>query len=126
MERILKGQEIALPGGVHFQDTYGFKRQHVRRRWWDPAAVNYRKSALLPQDEAEQLPDIALPVDQVFQVDQSRPTLFGHYCLSDGSPLLYPNFGCVDTCASRGKRLTAYQWDGEQMLALDKFRSVLV
>jgi hypothetical protein len=126
VERVLKGQEIVLPNGTHFHDGYGIRRNHVRRRWWDANAVSYRQAALLPKSKANQLPDDPLPVSELFLIDSSRITLFGHYCLTDCSPRLSDHFGCIDTCAARGNRLTAYRWDGEATLDPAKFNSVPV
>jgi hypothetical protein len=126
VERVLKGQEISLPKGTYFHDAYGIRRDQVRRRWWDASAVTYRTAALLPPSEANQLPDNQLPVSVLFPVNYSRTTLFGHYCMADSSPRLSSHFGCVDTCAARGKRLSAYRWDGETILDPAKFNSVPV
>ena len=126
VDRVLKGQEIALPYGAHFYDSYGIRRDHARRRWWDSTAVTYRRAALLPPSEADQLPDESLPVRLLFPVNYSMTTLFGHYCLNDSSPWLSDQFGCVDTCAAKGNRLTAYRWDGEATLDAAKFCSVPV
>lgn len=126
VERVLKGQEIDLPKGTYFHDSYGIQRTQVRRRWWDPNAITYRRAALLPESEASQLPDDPLPVSVLFPVNPCRTTLFGHYCLNDGSPMLTSHFGCLDTCAAKGGRLTAYRWDGESALDPAKFKSVPV
>jgi hypothetical protein len=124
VERILKGQEIELPHGMYFLDGYGIRRNHVRRRWWDPNALTYRQAALLPESEACQLPDLPLPTSVAFPVNHDRLTLFGHYCFGDQPPILSNRFGCVDTCAAKGNRLTAYMWDGEEVLVAEKFASV--
>jgi hypothetical protein len=126
VERVLKGQEIGLPNGTYFHDAYGIRRNQVRRRWWDANAVTYRQAALLPEPQANQLPDDPLPVSAFFPVNYFRTTLFGHYCLTDCSPWLSSRFGCVDTCAAKGNKLTAYRWDGETTLDPAKFNSVPV
>jgi hypothetical protein len=126
VERVLKGQEIGLPNGSCFHDRGGIRRTQARRRWWDPNAITYRRAALLPEAEASQLPDDPLPIDAIFPVDTSRLTLFGHYCLTDCSPRLSDYFGCLDTCAAKGHRLTAYRWDGESTLDPEKLVSVPV
>jgi hypothetical protein len=126
VERVLKGQEIGLPNGTYFHDSYGIRRNQVRRRWWDAKAVSYRQAALLPEAEANQLPDDPLPVSVLFPVNYSRTTLFGHYRLTDCSPRLSDRFGCIDTCAAKGNKLTAYRWDGETTLDPAKFNSVSV
>lgn len=126
VERVLKGQEIDLPEGTYFHDSYGIRRNQVRRRWWDPNAITYRRAALLPESEASQLPDDPLPLSVLFPVNHCRTTLFGHYCLNNSSPMLTSHFGCLDTCAAKGNRLTAYGWDGETVLDPAKFKSVPV
>ena len=124
IERTLKGQEIELPAGVFFEDSYGIRRDHVRRKWWDEDAVTYRRSALLPAAEVAQIPDTALPDLQLFPIETDRITFFGHYCLGLDSRLLTESFGCVDTCAARGNYLTAYRWDGEVEIDTDHFVSI--
>lgn len=124
VERVLKGQEVELPNGLHFYDSYGIRRTRMRRRWWDSYAKTYRAAALLPLSESEQLTEDPLPNGIFFPVDYDRPTLFGHYCLIGSGPRLSDHFGCVDTCAAKGHKLTAYRWDGEDCLDPLKFVSV--
>lgn len=124
VDRVLKGQDIALPAGAYFHDAYGIQRHQVRRRWWDTTATTYRRAALLSQPEASQLPNDPLPKGVSFPVSDAQVTLFGHYCLPDCSARLSAHFGCVDTCAAKGKRLTAYSWDGETTLDAAKFNGV--
>jgi hypothetical protein len=125
VERVLKGQEIQLPKGRYFLDGYGIRRDMVRRRWWDREALTYRQAALINESEAKQLPDDRLSADVFFPVDYDRLTFFGHYCLAD-HPMLSTHFACVDTCAARGHRLTAYRWEGEINLKIENFRSVTI
>jgi hypothetical protein len=124
IERVLKGQEVQLPAGMFFRDRDGTPRDHVRRRWWDPKAVTYRKSVLLPQQQADELPDDPLPNRLIFPLEYDHLTFFGHYCLPLGNYPNFDKFACVDTCAAKGDRLTAYRWDGEDSVDQDKFCSV--
>ena len=62
----------------------------------------------------------------LFPVNYRRMTLFGHYCLMEGPARLSERFACVDTCAAKGNKLTAYRWDGEETLDAEKLVSVPV
>jgi hypothetical protein len=125
VERILKGQEIALPEVAYFNDAGGIQRTNVRRRWWDGNALTYRTAALLTDADAAQLPQDRLPSELLFPVNLNRLTFFGHYCLQS-DPRLSAYMVCVDTCAAKGKRLTADRWDGEATVSANKFHSVAI
>ena len=50
------------------------------------------------------------------------PVLLGHYWLEGEPAPLARNIACVDySVAKSGGRLTAYRWDGEQVLEKDRF-----
>ena len=44
------------------------------------------------------------------------PVFFGHYWLKNSPKLLKPNVCCLDYSVAKGGYLTAYRWDGEQIL----------
>ncbi len=48
------------------------------------------------------------------------PVFFGHYCLDSVVSLQQKNVACLDFCVIKNKRLVAYRWDGEQVLAESK------
>ncbi|WP_074130462.1 metallophosphoesterase [Bradyrhizobium sp. NAS96.2] len=113
-EVLLKGPEVSLPDGRFFFDKDGHKRQDVRIRWWDPAAVTYRTAALGMDGEETSLPDLPLTAD--FHYQDKTPVFFGHYWLR-GTPSLSNEYAsCLDFSVAKGGFLTAYRWSGEKLL----------
>ncbi|SFJ01768.1 metallophosphoesterase [Bradyrhizobium sp. Gha] len=114
-EVLLKGPEIPLPPGHFFFDKDGYKRHHVRIRWWDPAAVTYRSAALGMDGKEADLPDLPLTRDYFYK--DEKPVFFGHYWLR-GKPALSNEYGCcLDFSVAKGGFLTAYRWSGEKTLS---------
>ncbi|MGY4255303.1 hypothetical protein ACVI1L_002371 [Bradyrhizobium sp. USDA 4516] len=114
-EVLLKGPEVPLPDGRFFFDKDGHRRQDVRIRWWDAAAVTYRTAALGMDGEETTLPDLPLVTD--YQYKDETPVFFGHYWLR-GEPSLSSEYAaCLDFSVAKGGFLTAYRWSGERVLS---------
>jgi hypothetical protein len=122
VEILLKGPEQRLPGGIHFFDKDGHKREEVRLRWWDPGATTFRKSALGMNGREDELPDSPLPRD--FRYAGNKPVFFGHYWLSGTPVLTAPNAACLDFSVAKRGYLTAYRWSGETCLSEENLVSV--
>ncbi|MBE7498306.1 MAG: metallophosphoesterase [Verrucomicrobiaceae bacterium] len=125
VETLLKGPEIDMPPGHFFADKEGIARRKVRVRWWDiPEAAQVSRLAM---PEPFDVPGDAAPHDlrriPDYGVDEP-PVFFGHYWLPpsrERAPLA-PNIACLDYSAAFGDNaLTAYRWDGEQVLSAEKF-----
>ncbi|SED72220.1 metallophosphoesterase [Bradyrhizobium erythrophlei] len=114
-EVLLKGPEVPLPDGRFFFDKDGHRRQDVRIRWWDPAAVTYRSAALGMDGEETTLPDLPLVTD--YQYKNETPVFFGHYWLRGAPSLSNENAACLDFSVAKGGFLTAYRWSGETVLS---------
>lgn len=126
LESICKGLEIKLPTGVSYLDAEGTERTSSRVRWWDETANTYRKAALLPPAQSDQLPDTPLPVEAMVAYDGKKPVFFGHYWLTGDPRVISPVACCVDYSAARdGHPLVAYQWQGEGALTDDHLVAVL-
>lgn len=125
VENVLKGPELAMPPGLLFHDKEGIARRSVRVRWWDiPAAAQVSRLAM---PEPFDVPGDAAPHDLRRIPEYGReepPVFFGHYWLPPErkrAPLA-PNIACLDYSGAFGDNpLTAYRWDGEQVLVEGKF-----
>ena len=127
VENVLKGPELSLPAGHVFRDKEGIARRSVRVRWW--AIPQAAEVSQLAMPEAFDMPGDAAPHDlrriPDYGVDEP-PVFFGHYWLPPArkrAPLA-PNIACLDySAAFAANALTAYRWDGEQVLSAEKFVS---
>lgn len=131
VENLLKGPELAMPPGHVFHDKEGIPRSNVRVRWWDlpggPAQIT-RLAMPEPFDVAGDASADALRGIPNYPPD-APPVFFGHYWLPPRRKRepLAPNLACLDFSAAFGENpLVAYRWDGEPVLAADKFTAVCV
>lgn len=114
-EILLKGPEVPLPDGHFFFDKDGHKRQDVRIRWWDPAAVTFRSAALGMEGDEASLPD--LPLSTAYHYKDDKPVFFGHYWLGGTPTLSSEHAACLDFSVAKDGFLTAYRWSGERSLS---------
>ena len=114
MEVLLKGFEIELPNGFSFTDKGGTVRTKSRIQWWNTDATNYR-SAVIPEEGLENLPEIELP-DHLKIAPSNKLTFFGHYWMSGTPYLLSPKVACLDFSIAKDGVLAAYSWRGEDEL----------
>jgi hypothetical protein len=121
IETLLKGIEAPLPPGVVIHDKDGTPRRHVRVRWWDQEARDYRRGAFIERSQREQLPDAPLPVGTLLGYHHPKPLFFGHYWLSGEPATLGPRLACLDYSAGRDGPLVAYRWQGEATLTAQHF-----
>ncbi len=123
IETLLKGKEIPLTNGLSYKDKDGNTRHNIRVRWWDSSATTYQSSFVGPDSMRTHIPDDEIEGDHLVEYDHTEPpVLLGHYWF-DGTPEpMAANVACVDySVAKPGGKLVAYRWDGEQVLARDKF-----
>ena len=117
LETLLKGHEIDLPPGYHYQDAYGITRHRMRTRWWLNKPANYRHFALGPPRVIRCLPDTAVDPGVLLGYPEDQPPVFvGHYWQTGTPRIMASNVACVDYSMGRGEKLVAYRWDGEQKL----------
>ena len=123
LETLLKGKEIRLPDGVSFRDKDGIPRHHIRVRWWDPAATNFRDAFFGPESARTHIPEDEIEGDHLVDYSHEAPPVFlGHYWMQGEPAPLARNIACLDySVAEPGGRLTAYRWDGEQVLEKQRF-----
>jgi len=127
-ETLLNGVELRLPKGHVFFDKSGFERKDIRTKWWEPLAGKTYRQAVFP--DSERVPALPIPVtainkDLAYGADQP-PVFIGHYWLPPDAAKapLAPNVACLDYSVAKGGDLTAYRWDGERVLNVQKFVGV--
>jgi Calcineurin-like phosphoesterase len=123
LETLLKGKEIRLPDGASFRDKDGIPRHNIRIRWWDPAATNFRDAFFGPESARTHIPEDEIVGDHLVDYSHEAPPVFlGHYWMQGQPAPLACNIACLDySVAEPGGRLTAYRWDGEQVLEKERF-----
>lgn len=124
IEMVLKGVEVPLPPPHVFTDKDGHERDRVRVRWWDNDATNYRRAAMLPENERAQFPDDMVPAHALVGHDGGKPVFVGHYWLSGTPALLSNKVACLDYSVAKKGKLVAYRWDGEPTLDAEKLHWV--
>ncbi len=123
---ILKGKEMPLPTGQHFNDEFGNPRHDIRVRWWDQSADTYKKAFLGSESALTQIPDDEIHGDHLIEYSHDAPPVFlGHYWMEGDPEPLAANIACTDySVAKAGGKLAAYRWDGEQVLDKAKYVTV--
>ena len=119
LEDVSKGYEVEMGNGASFLDHNGIPRKEIRVRWWDESADTYRKAALVPAGERDQIPDLPLPPDVVLGATSDVPTFVGHYWLMGTPGIQNPTTAVLDYGAGKSGPLVAYRWDGEPVLSND-------
>ena len=123
LETLLKGKEIRLPDGASFRDKDGTSRHNIRVRWWDQGATNFKEAFFGPESARTHIPEDEIAGDHLVDYSHEAPPVFlGHYWMEDEPAPLARNIACLDySVAKPGGRLTAYRWDGEQVLEKARF-----
>jgi hypothetical protein len=123
LETLLKGKEIRLPDGASFRDKDGTLRHNIRVRWWDQGATNFREAFFGPESARTHIPEDEIAGDHLVEYSHEAPPVFlGHYWMEGEPAPLARNIACLDySVAKPGGRLTAYRWDGEQVLERERF-----
>jgi hypothetical protein len=123
IETLLKGLEIPLPGNHHFFDKDRNKRTNIRAEWWRRGKLTYRDLAMVPGDVIQEIPHEPIEADVLPGYDDEKPVFVGHYWMSGEPKPLSEHIACLDysVAGSHGGKLCAYRFDGEQILAANKF-----
>jgi hypothetical protein len=123
LETLLKGKEIRLPEGASFRDKDGTSRHNIRVRWWDQGATNFKEAFFGPESARTHIPEDEIAGDHLVDYSHEAPPVFlGHYWMEGDPAPLARNIACLDySVAKPGGRLTAYRWDGEQVLETERF-----
>lgn len=122
VERVLKGPEVVLPREKSVTDKDGNIRRRVRIRWFESPEGHSLGSYSFPA--AECLTDTTVPpLAEASPYPKDAPPVFiGHYWLDPGTPQpLASNVACLDYSVARQGQLCGYRFDGESVLAADRF-----
>jgi hypothetical protein len=108
-EAVAKGPEARLPHPYSFVDKGKKERHHVRVKWWNSDARNWREIAMSVPD-INALPDASLPdnlLRAAYPIDD-KPVFFGHYWMSGEPELQSANTLCLDYSAGIDGPLVTY------------------
>lgn len=124
VEAIAKGPEARLPQAHSFEDKGKKVRHHVRLKWWNGDAKNWRQIAMSVPDISK-IPDAPLPenlVTSTYPVAE-KPVFFGHYWMSGEPALQSRNAVCLDYSAGTDGPLVTYtHFAGSRQLSLSNLR----
>lgn len=128
IETLLKGVEVSLPEGNHYEDKEGFKRDKMRVKWWhSPVGKTFREVGM---PYSESIPSAMIPKETYSEwqpYSENEPPVFvGHYWMpGDWTPEpLASNVSCLDYSVAKDGALTAYRWDREREIDPAKFVQV--
>lgn len=120
-EAVAKGPEARLPHPYSFVDKGKKERHHVRVKWWNGDARNWREIAMSVPD-INALPDTPLPdnlLRAAYPIDD-KPVFFGHYWMSGEPELQSANALCLDYSAGTvGPLVTYTHTAGSRELSLE-------
>lgn len=108
-EAVAKGPEARLPHPYSFVDKGKKERHHVRVKWWNGDARNWREIAMSVPD-INALPDTFVPgslLRATYPVGD-KPVFFGHYWMSGEPELQSANALCLDYSAGTDGPLVTY------------------
>lgn len=126
---LLKGKDIALPDGQAFTTPAGDVASAIHVKWWLGGEGQTYHSLCMPENDTVPkgpVPTTATAGLKLGYAAAEPPTFVGHYWLLATKPQpLASNVACVDySVAKPAGLLTAYRWDGEQVLDAHKMVSV--
>ena len=122
VETLLKGKEILLPNGRSFNDKEGNPRHHIRVRWWDKSATNYKDAFMGPESALTHIPSDEIKGDHLVDYGHDDPPVFlGHYWMEGKPAPLADNIACLDYSVAKAGKLVAYCWSGEQKINIDNY-----
>ena len=124
VDTILKGKELKLPHGLHYEDKDGHIRHEMRTRWYlSPQGRTYQTyvfDAVAPEFD-QPLPESVIRAAAPYPTD-AKPVFVGHYWLRADQPArLASNVACLDFSVAKGGFLCAYRWNGEQEVSNQNF-----
>jgi hypothetical protein len=124
-DRLLRGTDMRLPGGLTLTGGDGLTRAFFRTKFWEDDPQTYGDIVFQPDALPEQVAATPLSPTQkgaLLRYGSHEPPLFvGHYWC-DGTPApLRPNLACLDYSAVLYGKLVAYRLDQETTLDPRKF-----
>lgn len=130
IDRLTRGLSMPLPEGMALESKDGFIRRAFRTKFWDRSVQTYGDVVFqpdpLPYDFAEQPINSDHRKRIIHYGEEEVPVFFGHYWLKGRPKPLTDNVACLDYSAVKLGRLTAYRFNGEQVLSRENFVWVYV
>jgi hypothetical protein len=125
LDRLLRGTDMPLPGGLTLTSAEGFTRSFFRTKFWEENPETYGDIVFQPDglpEKAARLPLSDSQKSRLFLYGPDNPLLFvGHYWRSGTPAPIRPNLACLDYSAVNYGKLVAYRLDQETRLDPAKF-----
>ncbi|AIR91527.1 metallophosphoesterase [Pseudomonas cremoricolorata] len=123
--RLLRGTDMRLPGGMTLTGGDGLTRAFFRTKFWEDDPQTYGDIVFQPDALPESVARTPLEPSQktaLLRYAEDEPLLFvGHYWRSGPPGPLRPNLACLDYSAVLYGKLVAYRLDQETRIDPNKF-----
>lgn len=124
-DRLLRGIDLPLPGGLSQRSDEGYERYSFRTKFWEDNPKTYGDIVFQPQalpEHAASLPLGEHEKSRLLYYGADQPMLFvGHYWRRGRPAPIRPNLACLDYSAVKTGKLACYRLDDEAVLDPDKF-----
>lgn len=124
-DRLLRGTDLPLPGGMTLTGSDGFTRSVFRTKFWAEDPQTYGDVVFQPDALPEQVASAPLSKahkSRLLSYGPQEPILFvGHYWRRGRPAPIRGNLACLDYSAVMYGKLVAYRLDQESRLDPDKF-----
>lgn len=124
-DRLLRGTDMRLPGGLTLTGGDGLTRSFFRTKFWEDDPQTYGDIVFQPDALPEQValtPLSSSDKSALLRYGVDEPLLFvGHYWRSGQPTPIRPNLACLDYSAVLYGKLVAYRLDQETTLDPRKF-----
>lgn len=124
--KTLKGLEFQSPSDLIIKCSKGIGRNIFRMNWWESPVnktfrdLSFGNKFILP---AYRVPVEIAPTFEPYSPE--KPIVFiGHYCLTEGPKIVQSNICCIDGCVTGNQKLSAYRYNGEEMLIVENIITV--
>lgn len=125
LDRLLRGTDMRLPGGLTMTSSDGFTRAFFRTKFWEDNPQTYGDIQFQPDPLPESVARMPLSERdkaRLLSYGPEQPPLFvGHYWRSGTPTPIRPNLACLDYSAVMHGKLVAYRLDQETRLDPRKF-----
>lgn len=124
-DRLLRGTDMRLPGGLTLTGADGLSRAFFRTKFWEDDPQTYGDVVFQPDALPDEVACTPLSEEQknaLLRYGVDEPLLFvGHYWRSGRPAAIRPNLACLDYSAVLYGKLVAYRLDQETRIDPRKF-----
>jgi hypothetical protein len=115
VERLLRGTDLRLPGGLTLTGGDGVVRHRFRTKFWARSPKTYDDVIFQPDRLPEPVEHQLLTAEEkkqlvCYQKDE-KPLFVGHYWIKGKPRLICSNIACLDYSAVKQGKLVAYRFD---------------